>query len=348
MKAEIFAFTRRGARLATLVKEVLQEHSYQVNVYTKQEFTTVSPSLLWIEPDLKTVISRVFSASSLLVFIGASGIAVRAVAPYIRDKKQDPAVICMDEKGQYVIPLLSGHIGGANRIAQVIAHHIGSQAIITTATDINGLISIDEWAVRNNLYISDMDIAKRVSAALVDDQDIGLFSDFEITGEIPRQLLPKVTYQTGICISLEEFKKPFSYTLSLIPRIACLGIGCRKGVSVATIEETVLEVLHKNKISIKALCGIASIDLKKDEEGLLEFAKRYDLPITFYSPDQLNTLTGDFTASDYVAQVSGTDNVCERAAVLLSLRGKLVFPKFAKNGVTIALALKQWRVNFDD
>ncbi len=350
MKATVFSFTRKGARLSTKIKEVLEQQGYNVDCYALKEFSAESTLLKSIEPNLSTIVGKAFLDSSLLVFIGASGIAVRSIAPYIRDKQNDPAVICIDEQGTYIIPLLSGHIGGANRITKNIALKVNAKRVITTATDINGLIAIDEWANRNNVVISDMSIAKKVSAYLVDGQNVGFASDFEISGQIPEQFVVNSNWDcdVGINISLDESKKPFKTTLNLIPRIAFLGIGCRKGTSPEAIEELVLEILEKKNISIKALTGVASIDLKKEEKGLQEFSSKYGLPSVFYSAGELNRLRGEFTSSDFVTEITGVDNVCERAAMLFSQGGNLVSLKAVKNGVSVALAFKSWSVNFEE
>lgn len=348
MKATAFSFTRKGARLSTKIREVLEHQGYSVDRYALKEFSVESTLLKSIEPNLNTVVGKAFLDSTLLVFIGACGIAVRSIAPFLRDKQTDPAVICIDEQGRYIIPLLSGHIGGANRIAKNIGLQIKAEPIITTATDINGLIAIDEWAKRNNVVVSDMSIAKKVSAYLVDGQNVGFTSDYKISGEIPKQFSENTHCEVGICISLDESKKPFKTTLNLIPKIAFLGIGCRKGISSEAIEGLVLEILEKNNISIKALAGVSSIDLKKEEKGLQEFSYKYGLPSVFYSASELNGLRGKFTASDFVAEVTGVDNVCERAATLLSEGGKLVSLKTVKSGVSVALALGFWKASFED
>ena len=362
MKAVIFSFTRTGTRLGMRIGELLRQDGYSLEAYALQKFSAESDSISVIEPDLNTVIGRAFSDSSLLVFIGASGIAVRSIAPYIRDKRTDPAVLCIDEKGKYVIPLLSGHIGGANRITRRLAEGIGSQPVITTATDINGLLAIDEWAEVNDMVIGDMNTAKIVSANLLEGRSVGLCSEFQVEGEIPEYFLPEMDGEIGVCISLDGSRKPFNTTLNLIPRIVYLGIGCRKRVSSEAIEELVLEVLAENNISQLALAGAASIDLKEDERGLLDFSAKYKLPITFYPAGVLNSTEGEFTSSDFVHEVTGVDSVCERAAVCLSRSGKtistktrklispktgkLISPKTARNGVTAALALGDWKVSF--
>jgi cobalt-precorrin 5A hydrolase len=151
MKASILSFTRKGANLSIAINDILKEHGYETVCYTTPNYAPGNGVWHDYEPDLKTVTGELFKQNSLLVFVSACGIAVRTIAPWIKDKRTDPAVICLDEKGKQVIPLLSGHIGGANRMARVIAAGIGAQPVITTATDINGLFAVDEWARKNDL-----------------------------------------------------------------------------------------------------------------------------------------------------------------------------------------------------
>ncbi|MFA6807783.1 MAG: cobalt-precorrin 5A hydrolase [Eubacteriales bacterium] len=347
MKACIFSFTRNGANLSINVKKRLMDSGYTVDCFTVKSFVSLSKELRALEGDLDIITAQAFARCSALIFIGSSGIAVRKIAPFIKDKASDPAVICIDEKGEFVIPLLSGHIGGANSLARVIAEWLGACPVITTATDVNGLFAVDEWAKKNNMYICDLKTVKRISADLLNDTPIGLYSDFELQGELPPNVLLNSDCESGIAITLEEQKKPFATTLKLIPKIICLGIGCKKDVSCERIEELVLDILENKRISINSISDIATIDLKKDEKGLLDLAEKYSIPLSFYSAEELGRVSGKFSESDFVKSITGIDNVCERAAVIKSDKGKLLVKKTAKNGVTVALAQTSWRVNFE-
>lgn len=134
-------------------------------------------------------VGGLFDWADAIIFICALGIAVRKIAPYVKDKKKDPAVVCMDEQGKFVISVLSGHIGGANQLAEKLADYFGSIPVITTATDRNGRFSVDEWAVRKGLTISDMKAAKAISAAIL-EQDVILESDFPIVSDYPTGCRP--------------------------------------------------------------------------------------------------------------------------------------------------------------
>lgn len=302
------------------------------------------------------IYGRLFDSNDVLIFVGACGIAVRKIAPYIKDKQTDPAVICIDELGTYVIPILSGHIGRANAIARYIAEQISSTAVITTATDINGRFSVDSWAARNGFIIDDIKAAKEVSSAIL-EQDIPLISEFKIAGQLPAGIrsedgntvrsyndnADRFRNDIGIYIGC-NIRKPFSRTLRLIPKAVHLGIGCRKGTDEDSIRQAVDKVLSEHDIDKRAVKCISSIDIKSGEKGLLDYAEHNNLPINFYSAEELNNLDGDFTSSEFVKGITGVDNVCERAAMIGAEH--LLVRKNAVNGVTIAAAIEHMEVHF--
>lgn len=345
MKAVIFSYTRRGANLSLRIRECLQALDYETNVYTTEKYLEVDSSLKK-SVGCKEAARQAFQDDQVIVYIGSCGIAVRAVAPYVKNKTVDPAVISVDERGRFVIPLLSGHIGGANEIALKIAHEINAQAVITTATDINGLFAVDEWATKNNVHIGSMYAAKEVAAALVDGESVGLISKYEVDGEIPTGIVRNKKARVGIAIGDNDELKPFPVTLNLMPRIYYLGIGCRRDKAMEDIEQLVLSQLSELKINIEAIAGIASVDLKKDEKGLLAFADKYRLPISFYTAAELESQQGEFSSSEFVQSIVGVSNVCERSAVAASEGGSIILSKTSQNGVTLAIAKKDWLINF--
>ncbi len=287
-------------------------------------------------------IGVLFAEQEALIFIGACGIAVRAIASFIKSKTADPAVIVIDDQGRYVIPILSGHIGGANRLAEKIASLLGAIPVITTATDGAGKFSCDAWAAQNDCAISSMEVAKKVSAAIL-KRDIPIISDFELPSSLPKGLVLGESGEIGIYIGIHD-RSPFKTTLQLIPRILTLGIGCRKGTEKEHFMSAIKTVFADNDLDVRAVGRIASIDIKKDEEGLISCAKDLGAETAFYTADELNALDGDFDESDFVKKTVGTGNVCERSAVLSG--GKLIVKKTALDGVTVAVAAKDWRVAF--
>lgn len=300
-----------------------------------------------------------------ILFIGASGIAVRTIAPFVKDKLQDSAVLVMDEKGEFVIPLLSGHMGGANELAKDLANTIGAKPVITTATDVEDIFSVDVFARKNDLHVVNREGIRRVSSKLLSGQEIKIFIEKEI-------LIKDSRYPKGVCV-VEDNKAAdviicrsnelecnvigaeCDYTkactskttsdfaedaLILETKEYVIGMGCKKDKSY----EEIMTFLQKQGIGEMEhkLCKMASIDLKKDERGLVGAAQYLRIPFETYTADELETVRGDYTDSDFVKQTTGVSNVCERAAMLAAGEGaKLLVKKTAENGITFALARKR-------
>ena len=333
MRAALFAFSRGGCAMARWVMAALPEATFVC--YTMERFE--EPDFLPLD---KTVYGASFSSMDALIFVAACGIAVREIAPYVQSKKTDPAVLCIDEAGRFVIPLLSGHIGGANALAVELAEKLGATAVVTTATDVRGKFSVDAWAARHGCAISDMGLAKSVSAAILEG-DVPLCSQFSLPSPLPDGTFAGEDGPLGVFIGW-RIKAPFARTLRLIPRMLRVGVGCRRGTAADTVENTVQAVFAENDLDTAAIRGVYSIDLKQDEAGLLAACERNSWPVHFYTAQQLRNVAGDFTPSDFVRSVTGVDNVCERAALLDA--EKLIVQKTARDGVTVAVAAEHWEV----
>jgi len=296
--------------------------------------------------DIKTFAKESFAYCNAILFIGAAGIAVRAIAPFITSKQKDPAVIVIDENGRFVIPILSGHIGGANELSEIIAGLIGAVPVITTATDINHCFAVDVWANKHHCHICDISEIKYISSAVLRGEQVGLCSEFPTIGQIPPELALASSGKIGISVSHCPSKAPFEHTLRLVPKQYVVGIGCRKGVESQTLEEQFINVLKTHEIPVEAVDCIATIDIKVNEPAILSLCKKYDFTLKTFSSDELAGVCGDFTASDFVKAVTGVDNVCERAAVKAS-NGKLIIKKSSASGVTVAVAESEWRCDFE-
>lgn len=342
MRAAVYSFSLRGAQLSKKVGAFLESLGYEVSVEALAKYAEEA-NLPAMAGNHYQVTEKAFKDCQAVVYVGSVGIAVRSIAPYIKSKLVDPAVISIDECGSFVIPLISGHIGGANELARVLAAHIGGQVCVTTATDVNGLFAVDEWAARNRMVICSLNAAKDFAGALVHNDIVGVYSDFPVLEPLPRNM--ELTsefgkYPVGMAVTLDKSAKPFTTTVLLLPKIVHLGIGCRKNTPMENIEALVLAELERLKIDKRCVVSIASVDLKKDEAGLLAFAEKYKWLTKFYSAEELSKVEGDFTPSDFVANVVGVSNVCERSAVLASGGGKLLLRKTSLNGVTLAIAIE--------
>ena len=297
-----------------------------------------------------------FAHDDALLFVGAAGIAVRAIAPHVRSKASDPAVLVMDEAGTWVVPLLSGHIGGANWLALRIAQLAGAQPVLTTATDVRGMWAVDEWAAQRGLTIANPGAIKAVSAKLLAGGTVRLYSDVTLADELPAHVeLVDALRDADVVISPLAFSANRDETpspLHLIPRVIRVGIGCRRGVSEAQVESAWREALDvlvqrgAGALDERSVAGVYSIDLKAREPGLLSFCTRHGWSLTTYSAGELAAVEGIFTGSDFVRDVTGVDNVCERAAQLGGAWP--VIPKQAHDGVTVALARADTTLTFGD
>lgn len=333
MKAAVFAYSRRGCETARRVLALCGE---------ARAFTPEKYRLPGFEVLKKPVYGSCFSWAEAMIFVGSCGIAVREIAPFVKDKRTDPAVICIDEMGTFVIPLLSGHIGGANALARRLAAGLSATAVITTATDIHGKFSVDAWAAERGYRIGSMQAAKAVSAEIL-ERDIPLCSDFPIAERLPAGVFSGNAGPIGICVTYRR-QTPFENTLCIFPPVLHLGIGCRKNTSREAIRDAVNAVFQANRLDLRAVKRAASIDLKANEPGLLEYCREAGIPIVFYTAEQLQSVEGTFTPSAFVQKTTGVDNVCERAAMIGA--ENLIVRKTAMGGVTVAVAAENLEVRF--
>ncbi len=332
MKTALICFSDAGAKLAVRVAGLLGQAAADIHSTAKYAGRYGFTAHETVSGDM----GALFSSHDALIFICACGIAVRSIAPHLKSKTEDPAVLVLDDGGRYVIPILSGHIGGANALARSLAEQLGAVPVITTATDGQGRFSCDAWAVTHNCAISSMEAAKEVSAAILTGE-VPVRSEYPLPDPLPAGLVPG---DHGIYIGI----RMHDAALRLIPRITVAGIGCRRGTPADAILDALSSTLESHGIDIRSVCRIASIDAKKDEAGLNECADRLGVPLSFYSAEELAAVPGTFSASEFVRETVGVDNVCERAAVLAG--GSLIIPKTAAGGVTVAAAVLDWRVAF--
>lgn len=279
-----------------------------------------------------------FAPGAGLVYVGASGIAVRAVAPHLVHKSEDPAVVAVDERGHFAVPLVSGHLGGANALARSIAKVCGAVPVLTTATDAGGLFPVDDWARAQGCIIPRPETIKYFSAAILAGKTCRIYSDWPIAGEPPVGV--ELTEDKSACDAAVTLTDPGPGPLWIAPRAAVLGMGCRRGVPVDRLEQAVQKALAAAGIPARAVAMVCTIDLKAREPGLLDLCRAHGWPLRTFSAQQLEQVEGTFTPSAFVARTVGVDNVCERAAVLGAEGGPLLIPKQAGDGVTLALAAK--------
>lgn len=329
-ETDIFVFTDRAEKLADKVKEIMSDLGNCDTAIFRCRMDEVKKRL-----------SYSFEEKRAAVFISATGIAVRAVADYVKDKLSDSPAIVISEDGRYVIPLLSGHMGGANNLATAIADRLGAFKVITTATDISGGFQLDNYAKSHQLHIMDRDIIKQIA-------DISLSKRYDALTENDNKAANNKHMSSKIGDDhdnpdhadgynedhVKEIVKKLICEGSLKPKKYYLGIGCRRGKAYGDIRKAVESFLKDNEIDISEVAAIASIDVKKDEEGIRRFANVERLPFVVFSAEALRSLGDGFSGSDKVLDTVGVDNVCERAAVAAAVEYAGDYECEADTGVT--------------
>ncbi len=285
-----------------------------------------------------------FSRFSGHVFIFSTGIAVRMIAPLIQSKTRDPAVVVVDDRGLHAISLLSGHLGGANRLTREIAGILSAAPVITTATDINHLPSIDLVAQAQNLFIENPGAIKHVNMVFLKAGRLPVFDPLNcLQDQIPEEFrgsrhIPETG--TGVVCTWKTLTVPRE-TLVLRPRVLSVGMGCNRNTPLEIIQDLLLTVFTREGLSLNAISTLATTQLKRDEPGFLSLAEKLNLPWAFFDNTQLNSVETIQTPSKMVEKHIGVKSVCEAAAILAANNGKLIVPKQKNRDVTLAVALKR-------
>ncbi len=338
MKIIVYAFTNTGKKLAADLKNKWENKPEgTVHIWDSAEMIK----------GIYDAVGKVFYEADTyaLLFIGAVGIAVRTVAPFIRNKLTDPAVLAMDECAQHVIPVLSGHYGGANELALKIAQLTGAAPVITTATDLQKCFAVDVFARMNQLCILEPERIKTVSSALLRGETAGICSELPAGGELPEglQWMNEKTEirqkpEIGIYIGYDPKVCPFTHTLHLMPRDIIAGIGCRKGKTKLELMDFLMDLLRELHIDRNRMAAVASIDKKAAETGILEMAEELRVPFVTYSAEVLGQIPGVYASSEFVTEQMGVDNVCERSAAAAAGNGAVwLSRKRVKSGMTLAV-----------
>ena len=378
MKVSIISFTLKGIELSLKIKKAFSgETEEDLCLYTKcshaekslterklTEKDLVESGLAYVEQPLTEWTGEQMKEHRSLLFIGACGIAVRAIAPFLTNKLNDMPVLVMDEQGRFVIPILAGHVGGANELALSLAERMGSTPVITTATDLNHCFAVDLFARRNALHIVNKDGIAKVSSRILAGEEVTMAVEEGHLREEEAQTLRgrrgsrKTNIPEGIRIVSTEppvdiLVAPASYgqgrLLTLRPKEYVIGIGCKRGKAAEQIDHFVNRALKESGISMEQVAAFASIDRKKDEEGILWMSSHYGIPFVTCSAEELQQVEGNFHASEFVKSQVGVDNVCERAALQFSgPGGTLITGKQAEDGITVAIAKRRWSVSFDE
>jgi cobalt-precorrin 5A hydrolase len=326
----IVAISADGVALAVKLKAAFPGSA----VYALHRYEVLGVQV--ISGNLVTFTGELFEKYKHIVFIMAAGIAVRCIAPYIRHKSTDPAVVVVDEQGKFAISLLSGHLGGANEVAEKIAGATGAIPVITTASDIKGLTSVDMLAKHHGLIIHDLDEAKQVTALMVNGHKVAVVN--ETVYDIPLSGQTDTADADGLVFITHKetitYNKPFAWLL--VPNIF-IGIGCRRGTGSDTIYTLIMRKLSECNIDKRCIRHLASVDLKADEPGIREACRLLGVTPVFISRGEIQEVEHLFAPSQFVKEATGVSSVCEPAAYIAGGRdGRFLLHKQSENGVTVA------------
>ncbi len=271
-----------------------------------------------------------------LVCLMALGIVVRLLSPLLRDKYTDPAVVVCDEQGRFAIAVLSGHIGGANLLARQVAGCLGGQAVITTASDGRGRTALDLWLRDRAMTVPDRKGLTRIMARLLEAGSIQVYSEVELGALPPDLRLTTDRESADLVVTWRE--EAGTSGVVVHPAVLVAGIGCNRHTPAEEIGQAVQEACAAHGLARESIAGLASIDLKRDEPGLLAFARANRYSVEFFDRDQLNGVEG-IRPSEAVYRATGARGVAEPAAILAA-RGPLLVPKMKWKNVTVAIALR--------
>ena len=346
----VWAITPNGVDLAKTIADKLSN----VDIFLSEKLSAKGIQIKTFGA-LADTLSKQFHRYDRHVFIMATGIVVRMIAPLIQSKVEDPAVVVVDDRGYHAISLLSGHLGGANTLAIEVAALIGAKPVITTATDVNQIVAIDVLAKEKQLNIENPRAIKAVNMALLKGEPIGLHDPFGLmqdsidavpwSTQISAQLSGSTEKRRGDDIISRVFID--DVTVDLPPEVLVLrpptliaGMGCNRNTSVEEMKHLLETALLQFHLSGESLCGLASINLKADEPGLLALSETLGLPLHFYTKEELNQVNDIENPSSMVEKHIGVKSVCEAAAILAAQNGTLVVPKQTTRNVTVAIARK--------
>lgn len=294
---------------------------------------------------LNEITKETMKNSNGVIFISSTGIAVRAIAPFLQGKDKDPGVVAIDLSAKYAINILSGHLGGGNDLTLKVSEILNSMPIITTATDNLGIIAPDVLAKDNDLIIEDLKKAKYISSLLVDKKIVGIKDDYDIIKitkgyEKVQELKENCIWITNNLKSdLKEdrthIELDYSKILRLINKNIVLGIGCRRGTSYEKLNDFINSSLVEYNIDIRAVAAIVSVDVKADEEGIIKLAEKMNCSFKTFKREEIKTVQDKYDKSEFVLRTLGITGVCEPCVDLAG--AEVIISKVKHEGMTLAI-----------
>ena len=346
-KVSVLAITKNGINIGERLKELFPNW----DIFVPSKLSNENKSITWYSEPTSDKIIELFKNSNALICLFSLGAVIRLIAPYLKDKKTDPAVIVIDDKTNFVISVLSGHIGGANELTQEISEKLNALPVITTAADVNKTIAVDLVGREFGWKIDDETTVTKISAHMVNAEPIGVFQQ---TGN--KKWYKELPKNVTIYNSLEELKKSNSKAHLIIsdtiidnelaqesviyrPQSLVIGIGLHWDTTKDTIKDGIEHCLKKFNLSSKCIAKLVSIKKPEDVQGLIDLGKEMQIPVEYVNREELAEIITP-NPSSTVKAFEGTASVSEAAAIKIS-NGKLIVEKqkFPPN-LTVAIARK--------
>ncbi|MGG7177025.1 cobalt-precorrin 5A hydrolase [Clostridium paraputrificum] len=274
-----------------------------------------------------------FEKFKLIVFVSSTGIAVRGIAKYLKGKAEDPGIVVVDVCNNFTISLISGHLGGANRLTNEISKILENTPVITTATDNLDMEAPDMVALNNNLIIEDLKKAKDIASRLVNNEEVYFIDDRKII-ECPRGYIESERLRDNtLWITNKDERR--DRVLKLIRKDIVLGIGCRRDTESEKLYKFIEEALKENNISLASVKIISSIDIKIDEKAILDLAENLKANLKLFSKEEISRIEDKYEGSTFVKKTVGVKAVSEPVVELTG--AKLIVNKIKKDGMTLSI-----------
>ena len=347
-KIAILSITNNGRELALRIKESMKS----VDVFfIKKDTDYKNDEVIVVNKGLKEFIPQIFDKYDYLVFIMATGIVVRTIAPLIISKFSDPAILVMDEKGNNIISLLSGHMGGANEMTLYMSDLLNSHPVITTATDVNKKSSLDMIAKKLNGHIDDFrDNVLKINSMLVNNEEVHLYIDgnykinhqgFTLYDEKTdldkvRNLVVVTNKKDINKILNKNIENLNEKIIKVTPKDIVIGVGCKKNTDSKHMKNSLIKFLAEYNIDINAVKEIGSIEIKKDEKAIIDLAKFLDVKFKTFSVEEISKVDYLYEKSDWVKKNVGVYSVSDPVAHLLS-EGRVIINKQKYDGITFSI-----------
>lgn len=319
----VISVTKKGDILAEKLKENL---NCRVFLKSKED------------KDLKSVTKEFMQELEGVIFISSTGIAVRLIAPYLKSKAKDPAVVVVDVNNNFTISLVSGHLGGANRLTSKVAKILNNIEVITTATDGMNIVAPDMIAKENDLVIDNLKICKDVAALLVNGKKVYFNDEKDIISTPKGYIKEKEIRDDMILVTNKLNIQKKNNLLKLVRKDVVLGIGCRKDTDEKKLREFVLKVLEENNYDKRSVIKIGSIDVKKNEKAIISLAKYLGCEFITFNKHEINSVDEDYEGSNFVFKTVGVRCVCEPVIYLMDAKVKV--KKIKYEGMTLSIGEK--------